>query len=181
MSNTHTSELSWSFPVIVSDLPEAGDEFEVAPDEAEREALAQFVGVIAVPSLRAKFHVRPSGRGAIVHGSVEGAVRQKCVITLEPFDNPISESVVLRFAPHGSSTPETDVEVDPGAEDPPDPLVNGRIDLAAVIAEFLTLTIDPYPRKPGAVFSPPEDTAAKEPSPFAVLEKLKGHTDNGKT
>lgn len=180
MTDKQASELNWSFPVAIGKLAEAGEEFDLVPDEAAREALAQFVDVLAVPSLRARFQVRPSGRGITVDGSIEGAVRQVCVVTLEPFDNPIFETVSLRFAPQGSGMQETDVALDPAADDPPEPLVNGMIDLAAVVAEFLALVIDPYPRKPGVVFSPPEDTAAKEPSPFAVLEKLKGRTDNGK-
>ena len=179
MTDEQTNELSWSFPVVVGDLPRGGAEFDVAPDEAAREELAKFVAVLAVPSLRAHFQVRPSGRGAALDGSIEGAVRQACVVTLEPFDAPISETVSLRFSPHAASRQEAEISVD-AADDTPDVLVNDTIDLAAVIAEFLALAIDPYPRKPGAVFSPPEDAAAKEPSPFAVLEKLKGRTDDGK-
>ena len=37
------------------------------------------------------------------------------------------------------------------AIDPPDEIVNGRIDLGRVTAEFLALGLDPFPRKPDAV------------------------------
>lgn len=180
MSEKQASELSWSFPVVVGDLPDGASEFDITPDETAREDLAKFVGVLAIPFLRAHFQVQPSGKGAAVDGSIEGTVRQACVVTLEPFDNPFSETVSLRFSPNASGGQEAIAEVDVTTDDPPEPLVNGTIDLAAVVAEFLALAIDPYPRKPGVVFSPPENTAAKEPSPFAVLEKLKGRTDNGK-
>ncbi len=40
--------------------------------------------------------------------------------------------------------------------DPPEPIVNGFIDLGQLAAEFLVLGLDPYPRKPGAEFVPPE-------------------------
>ena len=180
MTDPQTTDLSWSFPVVVSGLPEGGAEFDVTPDEAAREELAKFADVLAVPLLRGRFQVRRSGKGAVVDGTIEGAVRQACVVTLEPFDNPFSESVSLRFSPHAPGAQEAGIEIDAAADDPPDPLVNDRIDLAAVIAEFLALAIDPYPRKPGAEFSAPENTADKDPSPFAVLEKLKGRSDNGK-
>ena len=36
--------------------------------------------------------------------------------------------------------------------EPPDEIVNGKIDLGAVAAEFLALGLDPYPRKPGVDF-----------------------------
>ena len=53
-------------------------------------------------------------------------------------------------------------ELDPGAADEPEPLVDGVADLGAAATEFLLLAIDPYPRKPDAVFEPPktEDSGA---------------------
>ena len=44
--------------------------------------------------------------------------------------------------------------------------------LAAYVVEDLALAIDPFPRKPGVEFEAPD--APGEPSPFAVLAKLKG-------
>ena len=59
-----------------------------------------------------------------------------------------------------------------GERDPPEPIVNGRIDLGAVTAEFLALGLDPYPRKPGVAYEPaPERDPAD--SPFAALAKMK--------
>ena len=56
--------------------------------------------------------------------------------------------------------------------DGPEPLIGGAVDLGAIAIEFLILGIDPYPRKPGAVFeaSPAGDDPAK---PFAALAALK--------
>ena len=53
----------------------------------------------------------------------------------------------------------------------PEPLIGGVVDLGALATEFLILGLDPYPRKPGAVFEPPQD---REPQggPFAALAKL---------
>ncbi len=46
------------------------------------------------------------------------------------------------------------------------------MDVGAVATEFLLLAIDPYPRKPGAVFDAPknDDPGAH---PFAALAALK--------
>jgi hypothetical protein len=56
--------------------------------------------------------------------------------------------------------------------EPPEPLQDGAIDLGAVATEFLILAVDPYPRRPGAVFDAPPagDPAAH---PFAALAALK--------
>ncbi|MCC6947554.1 MAG: DUF177 domain-containing protein [Bradyrhizobiaceae bacterium] len=171
-----TEDLDWKFPVAVAELPEEGADYELVPDEKIRAVLARHVDVLAVPQLTARLHVQPDGRGgAEVTGPLQAAVRQTCVVTLEPFDNPISEEISIRFAPAETIAPETDGLVDLEAEEPPDALVDGTLDLAAVVAEFLALSIDPYPRKPGAVFSQPAaGESGGKSSPFAALEKLKG-------
>ena len=62
--------------------------------------------------------------------------------------------------------------VEVGGEDPPDPIVDGKIDLGALAAEFLALGLDPYPRKPGVAFDPPEPQGGRD-SPFAALAEPK--------
>jgi uncharacterized metal-binding protein YceD (DUF177 family) len=170
-----TESFAWRVPVTVSDLPPDGKEFELVPDESAREELARQAGVLAVPKLVARLNVRPEGRaGAAVDGTLEATVRQMCVVSLEPFDNPVQETVSLRFASPETLPVDTAPVVEVGGEDPPEPLVDGKLDLASVIGEFLTLSVDPYPRRPGAVFAPPgEDSAGKETSAFAALAKLK--------
>ncbi len=43
------------------------------------------------------------------------------------------------------------------SDDDAEPLIGGVIDLGALATEFLILGLDPYPRKPGAVFQPPQE------------------------
>jgi uncharacterized metal-binding protein YceD (DUF177 family) len=166
--------LAWTRPVAVADLPSEGAAFELAPDEAVRTELARYAGVLALPALRARLTLIPSGKGGVlVEGDLEATVRQTCVVSLEAFDTNLRESIAVRFAP---ATAES-VPGQLGEEDPPDPLVDGRLDLVAVVAEFLALAIDPYPRKPDAVFMPPAETNEIKDSPFAALAKLKGNRE----
>jgi uncharacterized metal-binding protein YceD (DUF177 family) len=151
------------------------------PTAAEREVLARHAGVNAVPALAAKLHVIPDGSGgASVEGVLRGSVTQTCVVTLEEFDNPVEETISLRFAPPETIDGDPDGLIEVGDDDPPDPLVNGAVDLAAVVGEFLTLAVDPYPRKPGAVFESPAEPSAGKESPFAALEKLKDRSGDKK-
>jgi uncharacterized metal-binding protein YceD (DUF177 family) len=168
-------EIDWHVPVTVSDLPPSGADFELAPDEIVRAMLADRAGVVALPILVARLHVQPEGKaGVSVDGTLEATVRQVCVVSLEPFDNRIYEKVALRFLPPECIAEESPHEIEVGAEEPPETLVDGKLDLASVVAEFLTLAVDPYPRKPGAVFSPPgAGDGEKESSAFAALAKLK--------
>lgn len=52
--------------------------------------------------------------------------------------------------------------------DEPDPIIDGKVDLGVLAAEFFALGLDPYPRKPGASFKPPDEQRAKD-SPFSAL------------
>ena len=57
--------------------------------------------------------------------------------------------------------------------DPPEPIENGIIDLGRLATDALYLAIDPYPRKPDAVFEPLVEAADPEDHPFAALKALK--------
>ncbi len=165
--------LSWSYPIAVADLSQEGIEIELAPDEDVRAELARQAGVLAVAELVATLTVTPDGRGgAGVEGTLEATVRQTCVVSLDPFDNRVNESFDVRFSPASAAGPASGT-IDVGLVAPPDLLVGGAIDLAALVAEFLTLGIDPYPRKPGVVFEPPMQDGDRGESAFAALKKLK--------
>lgn len=170
------SELRWSIPVGIDDLPPDGRDYAFAAGESERVAIAQALGLVAVPRLDVRFHVRRiAADGLHVTGTVSATVTQNCVVTLDPVENEVDEAVDVSFSPSADTEPDdadADIETDPEAPDPPDALVNGRIDLAAIAVEFLQLGLDPYPRKPGVEFEPPAEGDQAE-SPFSVLASLK--------
>ena len=143
--------------------------------------MAAFDGVSAVKSLTATFRMKPERSGTVhVSGIVEGVVTQTCIVSLDPFDAAIEEPVDLVFMPeHGMEawlTKFKDKRSEDATledEDPPDPIVDGKIDLGQLMAEFLALGIDPYPRRPGVAFDAAPYTADEEPSPFAALARFK--------
>lgn len=173
-SNVH-AEPVWNHPITVADIPEEGEEVTLAPDEETRAALARFADVLAVPSLSAQLRLLPDGEGgAVVTGELYATVRQNSVVSLEPFDNKVHEEIAVRFAPEGAAPKSSDTDIELDEADPSDAIRDGVIDLGAMVSEFLVLGIDPYPRKPGEVFTPPEPAGAdKRDKPFAALEKLK--------
>jgi hypothetical protein len=94
------------------------------------------------------------------------------VVTLEPIENEVAESIDLVFAPAAALPGHESAEVEVPIDDTPEALLDGKIDLGAIATEFLLLGIDPYPRKPGVVFqSPGSDDDATHP--FAGLAALK--------
>jgi uncharacterized metal-binding protein YceD (DUF177 family) len=161
----------WSHIVRVEDVPEGGLHLDLAPNEAVRAALAKLAGIVAVPRLQASLDLRRDGRGLHVTGQVTASVIQNCVVTLEPLENPVAESLDIVFVPAKLADAEGEVSHDPEVEEP-EALVDGAADLGAIAAEYLLLGIDPYPRKPGVEFAAPEvkDSGI---NPFAALAGLK--------
>lgn len=151
--------------IPVADLPPEGLEATVEATPEEREALARDFKLPAIHALTGTFRLSGTRSRVHVSGRIDATVSQICVVTLDPFDSDVQESVDVEFAAPGS-------ESEPRREDPPDEIVDGTVDLGALTAEFLALGLDPYPRKPGVDFT--FEAADDRPeSPFAALETLK--------
>jgi uncharacterized metal-binding protein YceD (DUF177 family) len=169
-----TSSTPWSVPVNVTDIPDTGRHYKLVADQSEREAIARLAELRTLPQLEAVFDLSRRGEGVAVKGEVKARVGQTCVVTLEPIESEIHETVALVFAP----PIDTASDEDAGAKRPgkkheaAEPLREGAIDLGAIAAEFLILGLDPYPRKPGAEFAQPS-AVESGPNPFAALAALK--------
>jgi hypothetical protein len=164
----------WSLTVRADSVPEGGRHVEIHADARTREALAPSAGLLDLARLDAVFDVTRHGRdGLRVAGTVSASVRQACVVTLDPIDNEIEETVDLVLVPGGEAAAAEIVLPVDGAADAPDrePLVDGIVDLGAIATEFLLVGIDPFPRKPGAVFALPAAEGTSE-HPFAALAAL---------
>ena len=172
----------WRVPVALEDIAETGAHFDLVADAEVRAAVARVAGLRDLPRFEAAFDVTRHGAdGLRAVGRVSATVGQTCVVTLEPLVNNVEEEIDLVFAPQRpakpksarSSAAEQEAEDAVAAENwgTPEPLIGGTVDLGAIATEFLILGLDPYPRKAGAVFQPPQD-AKPQDGPFAVLAQL---------
>jgi uncharacterized metal-binding protein YceD (DUF177 family) len=169
----------WSVPVAVENIPETGLHVKIDAPEVVRAALRAFASLRELPRLSAVFDLARRGAGVRVTGQVSARVGQTCVVTLEPVESDLEESVDLVFAPALAKSAKAEtVDLGTREEESPEPLVGGKLDLGAIATEFLLLGIDPYPRKAGAEFAPvkADDGSAR---PFAALEALKKHLGSG--
>lgn len=168
----------WSVVVLEQQVPESGLHSEFEASETQREALAQVAGLRQVAFARASFDLTHAGGGKFhVAGHVAARVGQTCVVSLDPIESDIHEVVDLMFVPEADLKRVVEMQDEAADEtgempDPPEPIVNGRIDLGRVATDALFLGIDPYPRKPGIVFEPPREAADPEQHPFAALKAL---------
>ena len=169
----------WHARVAVAQIPTAGLHRAFEANEATREAMAKIAGLREILSANASFDMTLKSGGRVrVQGQVRARVAQVCVITLDPIVNEIDEPIDLIFAPV-EQIPELTELVDDAAQsveeipDPPEPIVDGVIDLGRLATDALFLAVDPYPRKPDAVFEPTPEAIDPEDRPFAALKALR--------
>ena len=178
MTNQQDRTDPWRSLVVVSQIPERGLHRELDADEAQRNAMAESAGLRGVLSAHATFDVTAGKDGCFyVTGRVRARIEQTCVVTLDPIENDIDEPIALTFAPP-EQIPQLadladDAEADNNEADPPEPIINGVIDLGRLAADALFLGIDPYPRKPDAMFAHEVTPPDPEDHPFAALKALK--------
>ncbi len=167
--------------VAIDEIPEAGFQIRVSADEAERAALAKADGLIGIESLEADLAIaKKSATKFSVAGPLRARVVQTCVVSLEEFETDIEAEVEAEFVvpDEKSEAPgrSSDRGVPASAQiDAPEPIVDGRIDVGALVEEFFVLSLDPHPRKPGVRFDAAEYSQSSDgaTSPFAALKKLK--------
>jgi hypothetical protein len=175
---TNTAD-PWSVPVTVAQIPDTGLHRDLEADQAAREAIALAGSLREVLSANASLDVTPKSGGRVhVTGHVRARIGQTCVVTLDPIENEIDEPIDLIFAPP-EQIPDLSALVDEAAEseteipDPPEPILNGVIDLGRLATDALFLAVDPYPRRPDAVFQPLTEAADPNDHPFAALKALR--------
>ncbi len=167
----------------VGDIRDDGGTFvDVKANEAECAAIAEAYHLPALAALSARYNLRKHGKRVSLTGTLKAHLTQDCVVTMEPFESEVSEPVEMEYAPEhlvaevweriakaeasGTNAP---------VEDPPDVIVEDKIDLGALTVEALALSLDPYPKKPGVEFETheEEDETSLDDSPFAVLARLR--------
>jgi len=152
----------------------AGLHRRLQPDDATRARIARTLDLASLEAFEADLSLAPAREGWRLSGRILASAVQTCGITLEPLPVAVDErfSVDLVEAAEPVETDEIDIAVD---DDAPDLIEDGRIDLGQYAVEQLALTLDPFPRKPGAEFVQPEEPA--EISPFAVLKAFRPVVD----
>lgn len=148
----------------------------IAANATERHRLAERFGLLALDRLTATLRLRRGRAGLIqVEGRFEADVVQACVVTLEPVPAQLAVDFAVSFGA-AVSPPGGEVIVGVDEEDPPEEMVNGRIDLGETVAQQLAVALDPYPRSAatksdaGAAAASEDAAGAPPKGPFAALQ-----------
>jgi uncharacterized metal-binding protein YceD (DUF177 family) len=164
----------FSRPFPIDHVGPAWQSQHIAASPAERAALAARFELLDLPSLTAEVKLRRVRAGRYIEASlhIKAEVVQSCVLSLEPVAAALDESAIELYGPiGGGAAAAEEVLVDP---DSPEPIEGPSLDLGEIVAQHLALSLDPYPRAPGALGPAPEPGGPEErPSPFQGLAALK--------
>lgn len=182
--------VEWSYPVDVNNISDTGSHYRIKANEAERAALAIRFGVLSIEELSAALELKCERGGLVIHvtGNLHTDLTQECVVTCDLVQNHIEDKFeafysdttkALSFAKakaeHKARHGEPEIEM-MDERDAPEPIENGVLDMGELVAQFLSLAIDPYPRKQGLP-EPDQNIDSKEEnkidSPFAALKGWK--------
>jgi len=172
------TESEFSRLIDVENLAGDDAELEIEATEKERSALAKRFSLVSLDSLKARLHLhKPKSCGPVeLEARITAKLAQTCVVTLEPVTNSIDTSFTCTFAGEGDHENEIELDIDPDAADPPEPLIDGQFDAGELVSEYFGLEIDPFPRAPEADFGQEADgqniNKPEDASPFAALRKI---------
>ncbi len=166
-----TVELEFSRTIQASAIPPTGRHmlFEATPEECA--ALARRFGLSDIKKLAAKVELRPlrGGGNFKAVGTLTAEIVQTCVVSLSDFPAKLKIPLDLRFVAE-------ETESDDDLEAPDEILMDGEtLEVGEAVAQALSLALDPYPRRPGAVL--PAEASDPEENPFEALKALRTQKD----
>lgn len=145
------------------------------PDAEARKRIARALDLQALDAFVVDLDLRPTPSTSewTLKGRVTAHAVQTCGLTLEPLPVDIDRRFSIQLVEAApQETDEIEITLD---DDDADVIEDGKIDLGQYAVEQLSLSLDPFPRKPGAEFVQPEEPG--EISPFAALKALKSPDD----
>ncbi len=184
------SNVEFSYPIEVSNIPSGGRRYKLSASEKECAAIAKRLELKKLIYLTFDVALNHSKEKKLhVEGAIEAEIVQSCVISLTPVSSRLFEKISISFVnepPGSTSKKQLDAEhlINMDEDDPPELVIDGRIDLGEMAVVQLILALDPYPRAEGANFNTIDWTAEEggeasyRAKSFAALEKLKNNKQN---
>jgi uncharacterized metal-binding protein YceD (DUF177 family) len=173
-------EPEFSRPITVSAVPAGGTVYELVAEPAELEALARRFGIVAIGALSVRLRVTPlrvgGADGVRVMGRFGAKVTRTCVVSLEDFETEVGEELRLDFLPEAVDEESEEAIFDP--EEDVEPLEGDVLDLGELVAQYLSLSLEPHPRRPGVSYDGRaagngESDEIPDSGPFAALGELR--------
>lgn len=163
--------------LALDNVPLGGTRIHLQASPEECRALAARFELVRLDRLEGDVEVTPVDAGLTFHvaGRLDADVVQSCVVTFEPVPARVEAAFDRLFGRDVPVEADAEIEVDVMAETP-EPIDGDKLDLGEILAEELSLALDPYPRAPEADRKMAEFTDAEEAAhPFGALARLRKH------
>ena len=174
----------YSHIVQVSELGNRPLEINLAANAEQCAALAKRLSLSSIKSFKAQvFLTLLKNSDVDLKASFSVQVIQPCTVTLAPVSSDLKAKFSMTYTPvveedEESEEDEVFEDLDDMVE-PPEPLIDQKIDIGAALVEHLALEIDPFPRVKGAVFEgyvagskSEKESGFEKKNPFAALSQL---------
>lgn len=153
--------------VIVSEMDASGADYAIEASADERQEIAERLDIPALSRLTGNFRLTPMRDGVDIRLTLNAEAERTCVVSLEPITEAIHEAVTIQLL--RAYEPEADIDNDDISRER---LESDEIDLGEMLVQFLSLSLDPYPRRSGAEPLLEKYRDAASLSPFAALKGL---------
>lgn len=180
----------WCYPFRAEHASTRGKSLHIEANAKQCAAIAARLDVLAVKSVAADLTLTLENGGHILYvsGTFKAELTQECVVTGEPLDEVVEDSFEAWYADHDKAIPFARAQhqvkaVEEGDEvqmldekDDPEPMIGGQVDLGETVVQFLSLAVNPYPRKDGSYENngngevSVQSQATLRPNPFAALK-----------
>lgn len=172
-----------SLSVGLDDIQSEPRSYSVDATAEERNDLAERFKVVSIDRLQADVTVGKvtNPKAISVAGHLSAELVQQCIVTLKDVPETIQEHFeLLLVAPElAEEFDEDEVYADPEAPDY-DSFDADVVPVGEIVAQTLSVMMNPYPRVPGAEIQPVAGQAVsvneevgKKPNPFDVLSKIR--------
>lgn len=167
----------FSYPLAVDDLSAAERKYHLKANREELKYITEVLKIVDCKDFETDIFVKLNKKQHLleVRGIVKAAIELTSVISLENFIKTYEPEFKLIFDTQAS--PQDPEEMEYSLDDElPDPVIDGKIDLAEIAMEQIALVIDDFPRREGEVFeykSEFDEETTQALNPFAALAKLK--------
>jgi len=181
----------WSHRVCLETISLNPIRCSISASPAERKDLARRLSVDAIDLFEAELTLVRKANSIVIYvaGVLKARVLQKCGITHDPIEDIIEENIEAWYGDQQQAVPlakirrkrqENMMDVESrilSEEEDPEPVSDGFIDVAELITQHLSLSVNPYPKHEGVEFESNDGfegyATPIRKNPFSVLKKLK--------
>jgi uncharacterized metal-binding protein YceD (DUF177 family) len=166
--------------LLIADLKDgAENSFQLKLDRTSCAQIADHLELLALRKVLFRGTLTPQGkRGWRLKAKVGATVQQACIVTLNPVNTRLDETVILNYsADMDDQIAEVDIEMH---QDTTQELLTREINLIEVLTEAISLALPTYPKSSKVIvgdasFTEPGKTpmSDEDAKPFAGLAALK--------